>query len=69
MCLGQNSATRQRGARAGGEGGVRANHTPIQQRQNVIDSPTEQLSRHKCRLKDERNFAGTQTKDYARTVF
>jgi hypothetical protein len=26
------SETRQRGARAGGEGGVRANHTPIQQR-------------------------------------
>jgi Fic family protein len=33
------------------------------------DSPTEQLSRQKCRLKDERNCSGTRASDYARDVF
>ena len=33
------------------------------------DSPEEQLSRRKRRLKDERNFSRTLTSDYARSVF
>jgi short-subunit dehydrogenase len=32
------------------------------------DSPLEQLSRHKCRLRDERNCSRTVTSDYAREV-
>lgn len=37
--------------------------------QAEIDSPKEQLSRHKCRLRDERNCSRTLTSDYARYVF
>jgi predicted PurR-regulated permease PerM len=35
----------------------------------IADALKEQLSRRKRRLKDERNFSGTLTKDYPREVF